>query len=40
MRIEREAWQREFKAEYYEICHGAVDHEWLAAFAVYLYVLR
>jgi len=34
---DREAWWHEFKAEYCEVCRGAVDHEWLAAFAVYLY---
>ena len=34
---DQEAWWHEFKDEYYEVCRGAVDHDWLAAFTVYIY---
>jgi len=35
-----EAWQHEFRSEFYDRCKGAVDREWLYALSAALYPLN
>ncbi|MGJ7530862.1 hypothetical protein [Variovorax sp. GB1P17] len=37
---DQEAWWHEFTAEFYELCGGDVDHEWLVGLAETLYSLN